>query len=299
MLRIPRFVSTCCALFILPLTSVAAELTDAIPMDLARILFDREGNEQFAIYTHIPDDFPPFEMPAGFTLIASMRNGISKIVALDTNLSKENSEQLFVDAFEAEGWINIPMSRISSDIGFVAGDDTASPRISLCHDQFGRLGFSYAIHNGRPVFSYSSFINIGFNDRRCAELLTQRSQLRSNLNLNTGINPYMPRLVVPDGSMPGGFVPMLNLQPYNRETEAQSNITLNLDWGIQAAFDHFATQLLSQDWLQDSSSIGAVSASGIWTKQTPDGMDLVGTLTAANAREGKIDLRFHIKGNRQ
>ena len=92
---------------------------------------------------------------------------------------------------------------------------------------------------------------------------------------------------------------MLNLQPYNRETEAQSNITLNLDWGIQAAFDHFATQLLSQDWLQDSSSIGAVSASGIWTKQTPDGMDLVGTLTAANAREGKIDLRFHIKGNRQ
>lgn len=50
--------------------------------------------------------------------------------------------------------------------------------------------------------------------------------------------------------------------------------------------------------MQDNVSSGEVSATGIWTKLTPDNRNLVGALTAAHAGEGRIELKFHIRGMR-
>lgn len=296
MLTLKRFFAFF-GLLIFPLPTFAAELSGDIPRDLANILFDPESNGQFVIYTDIPSDFPQFDMPGGITLIASMRQGRTKVLSLETQLPEENSIALISAALTANGWVDLPLRSASNSTGFVAATEPVSPRPSPCHDQLGRASFRFGSHNGRQVLTLSTFHYPAYNqnEQTCQQQAEQQIRLNATLNPVAGINSYMPTLRAPVGTFPTGFSPSRFLPTLNRDLEAQSQVILKLDWTIENTFNHFAAQIANQGWLQDNISVGGVSATGIWTKVTPDGSSLVGTLTAVAVGEERIEMKFLIR----
>ena len=289
---------TCCLLCLFPVTVFGAEITGPIPSDLVNILLDPDGDGQFGIFDDIPDDFPEFNVPDSFDVIVSLRTGITKRVSMATTLSQDAAEDIFIADFESRGWINTPFRTRTPENGFMSGDDPAAPRPRLCHDEFGQMTFIYGSHGNRTVLTLNFSPNYSYGDLNCAQQREQYARTYPTLNATSGLSSLLPRLIVPDGSMPRNYNPALNNIPsalLGRSPEAQSVIVLNLDWDVRRAFEHFATQISAQGWLQDTVSIGAVSATGIWTKATADGKNLIGTLIALDVNDDKMDMKFVLR----
>ena len=78
----------------------------------------------------------------------------------------------------------------------------------------------------------------------------------------------------------------------NRGIETKAN--LNIDWGIEEVFSHFAEQIRNQDWALDSESIGTATAFGSWTRTPEPGTDLIGTLSILKSGEESFELKFQL-----
>ena len=281
----------------------AEEYTDAFPADLVRLLMDFGGQGEFAVYDGIMDEFPDFRLPAGFEVAGSLRQSVSLRVALRTELDEDTAVPRLVEQFTGNDWVEMPQFEpFSRETGFISPDDPRRrqrPSVQLCNDDQGSLSVSFTQREGESyVMLSASNRNSPFGGglRNCAEQIAQmeESMAMRNLRGGRGLAQYMPRMELPavndEEFRPvrvGGF------SGSSQEMETEAGI--RVDWDMEELYEHLAGQIVAQDWVLDSNSVGAVSATGTWTNSTAGPGTYIGTLTIVATGDDRYDLKFVIR----
>ncbi|MCB1670278.1 MAG: hypothetical protein R3F41_00885 [Gammaproteobacteria bacterium] len=281
----------------------AEEYTDSVPAGLLHLLMDFYGQGNFAVYDGILDEFPDFDLPDEFQVAGSMRQSTSMRVALQTDLDEATAVPLIVNEFVTNNWIEMPVIRPPmQDTGFISPNDPRRQQhdsIRLCHDRQGNVSVDYVQRENEAHVMLSANSGLAlFMDRprSCAEQIEQIQQSLTMRSLRGGpaLAQYMPRMELPASDTNfyrpvrvGGF------SSSSQETETEASIVI--DWDIEALYEHFAGQINTQDWTQDSSSVGDVSAIGTWTKDTAGSAPLVGTLSILASDDDFYELKFAIR----
>ncbi len=282
-------------------TSLAAdtEFEDAIPMELAEVLFDTSLNGQLEIYSDINSDFPAFDLPDGFTVLGSViQNGSSRVV-LSTTRDQDDAVQSLTAAFAQNDWIEFPMfnPRIQQT-GFVSATQLPvinRSSISLCHDDIGNLAVYYSARDSGNYLALTTRNSFGGNQGNCANQIAQQERGMQQMNLSQGLRDYMPRMEVPESDSPSPGGPFLmggGSSTSNNSAETDMNVKSDMD--LEALFDHFVEQINARGWEIDSEVVGSLSATGNWTKSPEPDLDLVGTLTVLRTSESNYELRFRL-----
>jgi hypothetical protein len=115
--------------------------------------------------------------------------------------------------------------------------------------------------------------------------------------MESGLRQYLPRLVVPDEAGPQGFSPFLGGGSSGSMDEVEVDTALAIDWEISEVYEHFAEQIVAQGWMEDTSNVGSISATGVWTRSPGQDATLIGSLTVLQSSEGRYDLKFKLVRN--
>jgi hypothetical protein len=275
------------------------EFGQMVPREVVEQFIGNPLGGEGKIYSDILDAFPQFALPAGFEVLASAEHGLFQRVILKTRLDDVAATTALVNAFIAEGWMEIPVLGAGAQTGFIAGAPVARPT-QLCSDAHGTLSISVGT-GGVPRYvnltgSARTAAMGGGRQPSCAEqaaLMAPGGAMRRMMGPR--LSEYMPRLVMPVsatapnpamGNIMGGG-------GGGSSDEWESRGALAIDWNIQQIFTHFSDQVVAQGWTQDAAVSGAQVASGSWTRNV-DGLDLIGLLTIVATAPNSWDLRFRL-----
>ncbi|GJM13281.1 MAG: hypothetical protein DHS20C12_16840 [Pseudohongiella sp.] len=273
------------------------EFEDSIPIDVAEVLFDSTLTGQIEIFSDLIDDFPPFTMPDDFSVIGSVVQSGSSRVVLSTNLPHDQALQQLQDSFEQEGWLEFPNFRPPvRDSGFVAPVPVIMhiPN-SFCHDDFGRVSISSSERGAISHFALARHNSFGNPQGSCVSQISMQEMQMAQMGLRRGIHQYMPRMEVPETEniRPSGAFIGGGSSSSGNSVETEINLSSDLD--IEELYEHFADQIVEQDWQVDSEVVGGRSATGIWTKSPSAEMELVGMLSVLEVAEGEYELQFRLR----
>jgi hypothetical protein len=283
-------------------SSAAEEYSQSIPTELAKLLLDFNGRSDFAIYDGIMDDFPDFDLPSGFTVTGSLRQSGSLRLALATSLSEDEALSALGEVFLDDGWVSMPeIEPLRRDGGFVTAGAPAeisrSPR--FCRDNDGFMTLSYGQH-GNDSYVLLGANNrrgmFGFNSNSCqAEIENlERSMSMRAMRGNSDISGYIPRMELP-GEQTENYNPFGIVGMSGSSREMSTEVSIEIDWGIDAIYEHIAEQINRQQWNLDSDSIGEITATGTWLRNVDNVGNFIGTLTVTSAGDNRFDLKFVIR----
>jgi hypothetical protein len=284
------------ALLLAPAASALAdtEFGQMVPREVVQQFVGSALGGEGKLYSDILDAFPQFALPAGFEVLASADHGLFQRVILKTRLDEVAATAALVNAFIAEGWMEIPvLGGGASQTGFISGAPVARPS-QLCNDAHGTLSISVGIGDVPRYVSLTRSVRTaamgGGRPPSCAE---QAGGMRRMMGPR--LSEYVPRLVMPVSTTAPNPA-MGNLMGGGgggSSDEWESRGALAIDWNIQQIFTHFSDQVVGQGWMPDGAVTGVEVASGSWTR-TVDGLDLIGLLTIVATAPNSWDLRFRL-----
>ena len=246
------------------------------------------------------DEFPEFELPGQFEILGSSERAEAMLtVALVTPLNEEVARAALNESFTDEGWIEMPdFGMPGPEYGFVSENQPTRPSYrQLCHDDFGQLNISYSDRGGRNIATLSIGNAFGGDYRSCAERIQQQEMSMARFSQRgMGISQYMPQLLVPEearqGRMP--FMRATGLSSSGNSAETDTNFTIQ--WELEEVYEHFAEQIVELGWTLDAESLGSVTATGSWTRQSENGTNLVLRLDVVGSDEDRYDLTLSVEG---
>lgn len=281
----------------------AEEFTQTIPTELAKLLLDFDGNNDFAIYDGIMDEFPELNLPSGFTAIGSLRQSGMLRLALMTTMTEEQAMSVIGETLSNEGWVTMPeMNPFPREGGFVTAN---APRASqarwprYCRDDYGFLSSSYSSRGGVNYVLLTANTRrgmFGFNSRDCQSEIEnlQRSISMRAMRGNTDLSRFMPRMELP-GEQNSGYSPFAMAGMSGSSREMSTEVSIEIDWELDDLYEHIAEQISEQQWSLDSESSGEITASGTWVREVEETGNLIGALTVTNSGENRFDLQFVIR----
>ena len=284
-----------CILWLFAEGVAAANAYDvAIPVPLAKVLLDvanDKGNVE--IYTDIPDEFPPFELPPDLRVYGSSEQDPIQTVVLQTALGSELAAELMVEALQGEDWTVLEQSSSPQpEVGFVANPLTVIPvTINLCHEVEGVMHLSAYEVEGMNLMTLTREnpqLAPGIPPL-CADLVAQYDSQASDKFFDS----HLPLLIVPGPSLrriPGGR----SGGSFGAVQELEISTDIASDWPIEDVYTHFARQIAEQDWVLDVNWLGLTSAGGSWNKTAQDDMHLGGTLTIFERDSDKFEILFRM-----
>ncbi len=269
------------------------EFEGPIPVDVVEALFNSYGENQFAVYSDVPDEFPDLQIPAEFSVVGSVYQMTSLRVVFATQLNEEDAVQAMVDVFEAENWMQLPImeSRLPRT-GFIAPNQINVGNFqALCHDDFGRVTIRFS--ERAPSNYLSAALSAGRNrPGYCQQQLTMQQAAAGQMSRSIGLRQYLPRMEIPADqnrqrlgvAMVGGLSSSSN----SVDTEASMTSEQSLD----EVYRYFADQIEEQGWELDSEAVGSLSANGTWAKSPEANLNLLGRLSVTKSGESDYDLQF-------
>jgi hypothetical protein len=295
---------------LLPLSCISptlladTEFEDSVPLEVVMQFIGGNplSGTQGSLYSDILADFPAFELPNGFSVLASADQGYLQRVILRTEADTAEAQDALAAALTGAGWSLLPdpAARGQPQTGFVIGGATPPMYQQFCHDRLGNITAS--IMQGDAVryahLTRSTSPNQG-NQPTCAQRLDPGYQQFGPPGFGRqNLSQYVPRLVMPTASTANNPQRVIDEMIISSGgggggNDFESRGTLRSGLGIDAIAEHFIDQIEQQGWEADSEVTGSVVASGSWTK-TIDDMDLIGTLLIAHQGEDTWDLRFRI-----
>lgn len=284
--------------------SAAEEFTDSVPIDLVKALIGANPWGETKLYDGISDTFPPVTMPASFTVLGSSENSYSTSAVLRSTDDANVAVTATVEAFEQAGWSTLSYAGLRvQQGGFVSQEPVSLPR-QLCHDDYGSLSVSpRAVADGTVVtLSINKAVMFPGGQPSCTE--QQENISRSGIyapRFQGGVIAHLPRLELPVATGPGRInvlgPPVGGSSGSQNDYESRSS--LGSDLSLDEMYQHFAEQLVAQEWTLDGESRGEVQASGNWRKRASNSeggtaLDLAGMLTVLAVGDESYDLRFRI-----
>lgn len=284
------------ALLFLPCAALAdIEFGDNIPREVVEQLLGSPLGGEPKLYSDMFAAFPPFEVPAGFELLASADQGMARRVILRTTLDDAAASAAIVAALLAEGWVELPVyNGAAANTGFI-GVTPPVQFISLCNDAHGRMSISVNASSGAKYVSLAQNPLAAFAGQRrsCAEEVEMitRGPMRFG---GAGLAQYMPALVMPRSDVPGADQRgLMGSGGGGSGNDYETRSFLAITWSGDALLGHFATQITEQGWQPEAQTSDASTAFGSWTKRI-DGNEYRGLLTLVETADDGWDLKFRI-----
>jgi hypothetical protein len=282
-------------IFLVAMPVSAAELEDSIPVDLARALFDIPFTGQMRFYTDIPEGFPPFTVPANFTILGGMVMPNYLRVGIKGSVSMREGMSTFSTSLERDGYLIFP-EFLKSERGFVLGETHPLP-LTACHDSKGKIRVR-AISRDQDVFFSLTGGAAALNEpgTTCAELILDRQKFVDDqlFRESQGIRRDLPKLSIPiekDLSL-RGYQPGMRYSGSNTGYETTSQIPSSLS--TSELYTHFSNQLVSQQWSQDQGINSEGFVHGEWVKTIEDDQLIFGLLKVEKDVSGMFNLFFSI-----
>ena len=275
----------------------ATEFEGFIPLEVAEVLFDLANNGQFAVYSDIMDDFPKFQVPAGFSVVGSVYHSGRLRVGLETQASADDASEAISSSFADEGWQSMPSPfDRRPQTGFVSSSAAVISRaLQICHDELGRVSISYSEREVGKFIVLDDYSALGGNRGNCAQQADQLTRSLALMGASPGIRQYMPRMEVPENQRQrSGAAWILGGGSSSSNTEAETDTNLAIDWPLSQVYEHIADQVVEQGWQVDTETIGNVSANGVWTRSPTQGVNLIGTLTVLESSDSNFQLKFRL-----
>ena len=273
----------------------ATEFEGTIPIELAKALLGSSIGGETKIYIDILDEFPQFQIPAGFEIMGSIDQGYSQRVVLRTELAEDEAIIQIYAAFEDVDFVQFNLFVTGSgENGFV---NSAPPRVprQMCHDEFGNLSVSFTEVNNIKLVRLSASTYRNNNQGTCAQQIEQYQMNMQRMgNINSGIREYMPRMEAPDDATSPPFAAFLGSGFSSSNNEVETETNLEIGWSIDEVYAHFENQINAQNWEIDSQNVGSTSAIGTWTLNPEPDLSLVGVLTVLKIADSNYKLSFKI-----
>ena len=278
-------------------SAFAADFGDSIPTAVAERLISSINGGEAHLSAGIMAGFPPFELPQGMSVLASLDQGYTQRVILTSRFDTQAASALAYGALIASGWQLIPgYGNPQPQTGFINPSQPIG-QTQLCHPQYGMMN---VMTNGGLDATYvhisRNVLPPGAPPQVCdADPVAQQQQAfieQRQRDPYNGLLQYVPRLVMPnsDGmSAPpgyGGGGGGLN--------EWETRTTLKGSWDIKRVFKYFADQIADQGWKRDANVVGAQMASGSWTKAGEGDIELTASLTVLATGDDAYDLHFRL-----
>lgn len=274
---------------------------DSIPLDVAEALFGFGIDNNFAVYSDIMDDFPAFDMPSEFEVVGSVLQNRQKRVVLATQLDEAGATEAITSSYLDDGWITMPQfNPPREETGFVyAANPNPQPRYQMiCHDEHGQLNLSYRERPSENYLVLSLGIGFGFNRnwQSCEEIIAQQEMSIARMsNRSMGVQQYMPRLELPEGTTQDGYQPFFIGGGGGGNNSYETDATVEIEMDLEEVFQHFSEQIIEQGWSSDSESVGTATATGTWTKTVENNTNIVGRLNIVRSDENIFDLSMQVE----
>ena len=274
---------------------------DSIPLDVAEVLFDFGDDGNFAVYSDIMDDFPVLDLPSGFGVVGSLVQNRQKRVVLSTRLDEADAIEAISSIYLDDGWIAMPQfgpPQPETGFVYVANPNPRQRYQSICHDEHGQLSFGYRERSSDNYLVLSLGIGFGFNRnwQTCDERIAQQEMSLARMSSrNLGVQQYMPRLVLPEGTTQGGYQPFMIGGGGGGGNRYETDATVEIDMDLDNVYQHFAEQIVEQGWNSDSESVGTATATGTWTKTVENNINIVGRLNIVRSDENVFALSMQVE----
>lgn len=271
------------------------EFEDSVPIDLVKALVGNTPYGESRIFSDLASSFPRLDIPNDLELMGSIERSFGVAAVYRTELSVNRTEAVLHDAFLQAEYIEFELpSLASSENGFVSALANAPFRYKrYCHDSFGFLTSTFNSSAQNAVVTLSSTPS---NDNRsCADQLAeQQLQLGRRAGAQSGLQQYLPRMELPvtDVRRSGPYFGLGGLSGSSNSIEVKANV--NVDLSIDALFEHFAGQIVTQGWVLDTRNMGTSSAIGNWTRSPEPDTELIGTLTILKTGDESFELKFQL-----
>ena len=273
----------------------ATEFEGFIPLEVAEVLFDLANNGQFAVYSDIMDDFPPFQVPDGFSIVGSVYHSGRLRVGLETQASADDAIEAISSAFTSAGWQSMPSPLLlTPQTGFISSTVLVSRTIQICHDELGHVSIRFSERDSGNFVVLDEYSGLSRNQGTCAYQLARQTRMSTIMSTGVGIRQYMPRMEVPVAPGRRPALGWVGGGSSTSDTQAETETNLEIDWSLAEVYKHFADQIIGQEWELDTETIGNVSANGNWTRSPTQGMNLIGTLTVLEFSDSNFQLKFRI-----
>ena len=280
-----------------PLAHGATEFEEAIPIDVARTLFDSSLGANFAFYTDLPDEFPPIELPIGLRVLGSVAWPGYTRVAVQTDLNEQVAVPAFLELQLIDDWVELPSFRQRGS-GFVSAVFRYAADRLLCHDVYGHMGVAYLARapGATNLMAITLIDRTSSTTKSCAELVSEQEEFAARTAPAEQIAiDYLPRLDVPFRARQNGRRAMLLPARRGTSWRAESDANIEIDWELEELYAHFAEQLREQGWAPDVQASGSMSSVGSWTHSPQQDINLVGRLNVIRAGEGEYSLSIRIE----
>ena len=268
-----------------------------LPIELARYF---TGGGYW--YSDLPDDFPPFVLPAGMQVMGSLDQTQRKQVILTTTLERDTALEALANAFrEQDGWIRAPVPAAAAfkPRGFVEQERLDNPPttvrpIRLCNDNYGGIQIDSIFS---PDTVYMSFMSSGSgrprtNRSSCAQGRAIEQQMVAPSTNFVWLNT--PALALPKGTTILGNRLLITDGP-TPENEFQTSVRLNAArQSLTTLNRNFARQMRRQGWKRDKQWTGDISAGSNWTMKTDDDQQLSAFISIVRVAENDYDLDMRL-----
>ena len=269
-----------------------------LPIELARYF---TGGGYW--YSDLPDDFPPFVLPADMQVMGSLDQTQRKQVILTTTLERDAALEALANAFrEQDGWIRAPVPPVAAlkPRGFVERERLNNPSttvrpIRLCNDNYGVVQIDSIF---APDTVYMSFMSSGSGGPRtnrssCAQGRAIEQQMVAPPTNVVWLNT--PALGLPEGTTILGNNRPLNIDGPTPENEFQTSVRLNAArQSLTTLNRNFARQMRKQGWKRDKQWTGDLSAGSSWTLQTDDDRELSALINIVHVAETDYELSLQL-----
>lgn len=269
----------------------ATEFAGDVPAEVVQQVVGSMFGGQLRLYSDLPEDFPPFEMPRDMTLLASVDQGYSQRVILKTRFDQQAATALAYGALLDAGWelVSVPGMQ-PPQTGFINPYQPVPPT-QLCHDDHGMIQVSAQVGSGATYVNLTRFIAQPGVQTPVPDCKPQPAAVDPQMpEVYRFLQEQMPRLELPNG---GGITSSGGYGGSSGPNDWEARAQMNGPWDIARAFAYFTEQIAAQDWVEDVSVVGANMATGSWTKTVEDA-ELVGTLIVMMTDTNAYDLRFRL-----
>jgi hypothetical protein len=262
--------SVCTVLLLILVPSTwAEEFGECVPTKTLSSLLSLDTDTP-RVVKQLPDNLATLNIPKGSDLVGSLIYKTHSKTIFSNQITKSKSQILtsFVEALNAKRW-DSPSKQSGIKMPFAQrgfqGAGTNSESLHLCHKEHGRLNISVATVGSK------NYITLARSNQPYASC----SQVWPVFASGNDMLKYMPNFKLPaDAKSSHGMGAMTS----NISTAA-SDIDFETKQSLSEIQQHFAAQLKTQDWSQDSGWQGDFSAGSSWELEPDSETHLIGTLS--------------------
>lgn len=241
--------------------AAADQEIDLIPKQLLDLVFGPE-NDQTRFYKDIPDSFPKFELPPGLTVMVTADLGAVTELFLQSSLGRDETVAALSNAFvQQPGWSSYQYPNTKSTArGVVISDNGEMAHGYLCHVTAAPVDIK-AYAEGAAIIARVTSYRAGNHDT-CDRIISRIAGLSDREAVLSGLEQYLPLLEIP-GEIVDGAQRSTSWST-SGDIEAKASYQLSIIWPISQLYQHFAEQMLRQNWQLDGQWNGELSVGGVW-----------------------------------